>query len=244
MSYEVAIDQSKEPVYDNVGELHLGGAQREPLYSDPDRNIILTLDHQRSPQRKRRANLAPELDPEENTENYPLYPFPQQIGAELNQHENPLQNREQDLENEGMESLRGLRDSIMGLNQESFSGAKGESPETFFVRIERHANFGGWNEERKLQAVFLALRGRASDFAETLPAATKADFELIKAALTNHFKVNKSKVLQWEEIQDFSLQPGQTVTSYYDQLSKLATRLGGISDEQLLFCSKRAFHVI
>ena len=127
MSYEVAIDQSKEPVYDNVGELHLGGAQREPLYSDPDRNIILTLDHQRSPQRKRRANLAPELDPEENTENYPLYPFPQQIGAELNQHENPLQNREQDLENEGMESLRGLRDSIMGLNQESFSGAKGES---------------------------------------------------------------------------------------------------------------------
>ena len=104
----------------------------------------------------------------------------------------------------------------------------------FFVRIERYANFGGWIQERKLHAVPLALRGTASDFADTLPDATKANFELLKAALTNHFKVNKSTVLQWEEIHGFSPKPGQTVTNYYDELHKLATRLGGISDEQLL----------
>ena len=89
-------------------------------------------------------------------------------------------------------AARGLRDSIMGLNQERF----------------------------------LALRGTASDFAETLPEATKADYEALKDAIKNHFKINESKVLQWEEIQGFSLKTGQSVTGYFDELRKLANRLG------------------
>ena len=212
-------------VYDNVDELHLGGTQGDQLYSDPDRNIILTL----TPPRRRRENLA-----QVNRGEYPELNQPEE-GLEQNQGQPLLDQEDLGLEDLEMENAaRGLRDSIMGLNQERFSGLKDEDPDTFFVRIERHANFSGWDEDRKLHAVFLALRGTASDFAETLPVATKANYDLLKTALTNHFKVNKSKVLQWQEIQDFSLRSGQSVTNYYDELRKLATRLGGISDEQLL----------
>ena len=51
---DLPLEPEEEPLYDNVGELHLGGTQGDQLYSDPDRNIILTL----TPPRRRRENFA------------------------------------------------------------------------------------------------------------------------------------------------------------------------------------------
>ena len=169
---DLSFKVEEEPRYDNVGEIHLGGAQRDQIYSDPDRNIILTLDHQRSPQRRRRENPAPEENPKENPEvnpeDNPPYlgeqpPFVENLlQPNLGQEEelNPLVNLDlDDLEMEN--AARGLRDSIMGLNQERFSGTKGEDPETFFVRIERHANFSGWKMEPRTETTccFLGAQG-------------------------------------------------------------------------------------
>ena len=50
---DLSLEPEEEPLYDKVGELHLGGTQGDQLYSDPDRNIILTL----TP-RRRRENFA------------------------------------------------------------------------------------------------------------------------------------------------------------------------------------------
>ena len=206
-------------MYDRAEEFQLRNRLgQEQIYVNPEAEVKHLKHPRSSVQNRQRTNSPIEL----HLGTHPL------VGGHID-----VRNQEMD------NAARSLRDSLMGLNQEQFSGNKGEDPNAFFVRIDRQANFSGWNDDRKLHAVFLALRGTASDFAETLPAAVKANYEDLKEAITNHFKINKSKVLQWEEIQRFALKDGQSVTSYYDELRKLATSLGGISDEQLLVMFQR-----
>ena len=132
-------------------------------------------------------------------------------------------------------AIRNLKEiNTMGLRPGNFKGKRGEDTEMFFKKLDRLATYGEWPDDKKAGILPLLLDERASEFYENLDLSTKADYELTKKAVIDHFSPNKSKLVRYSELSQKVMVRDQTVADFHDSLVKDATKINNVSNEQLM----------
>ena len=131
--------------------------------------------------------------------------------------------------------LRNLKElTTMGLRPGNFKGQNGEDPERFLGKFDRLAAYGEWDDEKKLGVFPLLLDDKAYDFYEASPRQVKTNYDRLKTAFLAHFEPNKSKLVRWNELCQKSITVGQSISEYHDEIRKDASKIGGITEEQLM----------
>ena len=78
------------------------------------------------------------------------------------------------------------------------------------------------------------LDGKAYDFYESSSDEMKQNYQQLRAAFITHFQPNKSKLVRWNDLCQKALTIGQSIVEYHDELMKEVSKIGGVTDEQLM----------
>jgi len=107
---------------------------------------------------------------------------------------------------------RDMRDlSSMGLRPKSFNGSGEEDINKFFAKFERLAVYGQWSDGKKAIVLPMLLEDGAYHFYEALSDDAKGNYGTLKAALTQHYTPNISKLIRWNRLHQKRMTVDQTV---------------------------------
>ncbi len=145
-------------------------------------------------------------------------------------------NKDESLEKGTMERLvMAFKEmASLTLRPKNFDGKEGNDPEMFFKKLDRLAAYGQWPEERKANIVPLLLDDKASEYYENLQQDVKDDYDQVKLNIIDHFSPNKHKLVRYRELSQKCMTLDQTVADFHDSLKRDATKIGNISDEQVM----------
>ena len=106
-----------------------------------------------------------------------------------------------------------------------FSGSTNTDIFAFLTKFDRFAAFFAWDEPKRLQALPLFLEGRALGFYDTLPEQTRNSFQLLQAALRNHFSPPSLRMLERTALNQRRMREGETLDTYTDDVNAKCRRL-------------------
>ena len=82
---------------------------------------------------------------------------------------------------------------------ETYQG--GEGWDDWITRFENVATVNGWDAKAKLNWIKVCLAGRAQKAFQSLPEASRADYDRVKTALTERFEPPSKRELYNAELQ-------------------------------------------
>lgn len=104
-----------------------------------------------------------------------------------------------------------------------FSGTEDEPFSRWIVQMEDRFDLAeaAFNDAQKIARVKIFLRGAARSYFDELPAAAKADYARMKAALSDRFASTASKPLANQKLSAIQQRKGENVLEYAERVRKL-----------------------
>ena len=105
---------------------------------------------------------------------------------------------------------------------ETYQG--GEGWDDWISRFENVATVNGWDAEAKLNWIKVCLAGRAQKAFQSLPEASRADYDTTKAALTERFEPASKRELYNAELQVRTKRQNEGWADFAEELRRLTEK--------------------